>query len=159
MKNSFRKIPISRANFKLHEIMTDYSNEFSYVFSKMSKSAHLAEGPGGFIESFVDFSSYYNIHNVDKYTITLKPTDNSSMQVPLLKFSKKYIEKYNIKIDYGIDGTGDIFKLHNINHFVNFVNHIPVILSQRMAVLILVITLILKKKNLIKCSYPKYYLY
>ena len=121
LKNSFRKIPISRAYFKLHEIMTDYSNEFSYVFSKMSKSAHLAEGPGGFIESFVDFSSYYNIHNVDKYTITLKPTDNSSMQVPLLKFSKKYIEKYNIKIDYGIDGTGDIFKLHNINHFVNFV--------------------------------------
>ena len=120
-KNSFRKTPISRAYFKLHEIMTDYSYEFSYIFEKMSKSAHLAEGPGGFIESFVDFSSKYNIQNVNKYTITLKTTNNSSMQIPLLKFSKKYIENYNIKINYGMDGTGDIFKLHNINYFVNFV--------------------------------------
>ena len=46
------KQPISRAYYKIFEIISEFHEYF--VDTMISKTAHIAEGPGGFIEAIVD---------------------------------------------------------------------------------------------------------
>ena len=107
--------PISRAYFKLWEIITDlnlidFSKNKIYVVG-------LAEGPGGFIECIYDMRKKYSDNNDnDNYTcITLK-TDNN--KIPDWKntnklFVNNYIHK-SIDIHYGPAKDGDLYKRSNI---------------------------------------------
>jgi 23S rRNA U2552 (ribose-2'-O)-methylase RlmE/FtsJ len=97
--------PISRAFFKLLEIL----NTYSFVFPKVMKSFHLAEGPGGFIEAI----QYLRKNSQDTYygmTLLDKKKD-----VPLWNKCERSIMKtnQNIVIESG-DGTGNLYHLDNL---------------------------------------------
>lgn len=109
-------IPLSRSYFKLWEIITDF-NLLNYNYN--IKTAHLAEGPGGFVEAVVNYRKKKNIYNDKLYAITLK---SSEKEIPGWKKSEKFLKKNNnVNITYGKDGTGNIYKLENILHFVDIV--------------------------------------
>lgn len=97
--------PISRAFFKLLEIM----NSHSFHFPPVLKSFHLAEGPGGFIEAI----QYIRKNNRDTYYgMTLI---DQKKDVPLWNKCEKSIMRHtnNIVIETG-DGTGDLYHIENL---------------------------------------------
>lgn len=99
--------PISRAFFKLLEIL----NTFSLSFPKVMKSFHLAEGPGGFIEAI----QYARKNPKDiYYGMTLLDTKRD---VPLWNKCERSLMKGNpnIIIESG-DGTGNLYHLENLLH-------------------------------------------
>jgi 23S rRNA U2552 (ribose-2'-O)-methylase RlmE/FtsJ len=105
-----KKKPLSRSYFKLWEILHDF-----HLISDNMKSAHIAEGPGGFIECISD---YINKHNQQSsiYGITLKSTNK---KIPSWKIPKWLLTKNNIHI-YDTD-DGNIYNMTTINNFVHFV--------------------------------------
>ena len=95
--------PISRSYFKLWEIFYNYN-----VFEQFNKNdkyiyAHLAEGPGGFMEATYNYrSKILNTQNLGDvfYGITLKPTND---YVPdWNKIKKVFNNSPNINIEYGM---------------------------------------------------------
>lgn len=97
--------PISRAYFKLIEIM----NTFKLSWNHPIQSFHLAEGPGGFIEALLR----YRKNPLDRYTgMTLK-SDN--YQTPGWKKAKRFLSKWReqIQIESGHDETGNLFVYQN----------------------------------------------
>ena len=103
--------PLSRSYFKMIEFIMDF-NLFQNFNCSIMKTAHIAEGPGGFIEAIVNKRKNFKD---DINTITLQSTKK---EVPGWRKTKLFLEKYpNIKIYYGEDGTGDIYKIENIKNF------------------------------------------
>lgn len=125
--------PVSRSFFKLWEILIDYESELGLNYrDKPLKCAFLAEGPGGFMEAMA------------KYRYDLKP-DSSDMipsskrtlgdeyhgitlvsrnkNIPYWKLSpiRQYVNmgKSSITIHNGFDGTGNLYNLGNIDHFIS----------------------------------------
>ena len=97
--------PISRAFFKLLEIL----NTFSFSFPKVMRSFHLAEGPGGFIEAI----QYSRKNSKDVYYgMTLLDTKKD---IPLWNKCERSLMKgnSNIIIESG-DGTGNLYHLENL---------------------------------------------
>ena len=106
-KISISKVkPISRAFFKLIEIYNRHS-----IFSNNTpiKSFHLAEGPGGFIEA----TAYIRNNEHDNYYgMTLL---NENTNTPNWKKAENVLKKYkNIKIENGIDNTGNLYNHLNL---------------------------------------------
>lgn len=107
------KRPLSRAYFKLWEML----HRFSVLESQKSyNTAHIAEGPGGFIEAICDYSDMYNVHLENIYGITLI---EDNMKVPKWKLKENYLSRYPIHIDHGTENNGDMYVLENIDDFVN----------------------------------------
>ena len=106
--------PISRSFFKHWEILHDFKNELNFINSNSPlKIACLAEGPGGFIESFVNFRKGQG----DKiYGISLVSTNKS---VPNWKFTKEYLLLNNIELLYGYDKTGSLYSKENIDSYID----------------------------------------
>ena len=104
-------LPISRSYFKLWEIFYD----IRYNSDSPIKTSHIAEGPGGFIESTINYcgKNGISISNID--AITLKE-DNKD--VPNWNIEHSMIKDNNINIHYGKDGTGNIYNIQNILDFV-----------------------------------------
>ena len=104
--------PLSRAYFKLWEIIYDFNlmkePGIITVFC-------LAEGPGGFMESVINFR---NNSNDSIYGITLKSVNKD---IPGWLKSSKFIKKNNIKITYGLDGTGNLYNIDNIKYLNTFI--------------------------------------
>lgn len=108
--------PLSRSFFKLWEII----NYFYLIRDRNQiNTSHLAEGPGGFLEAVLYFRQrimkVYPL--LDRYTgITLNPY---SKEIPGWTKANNLIRQYrkNIEIDYGIDQSGDLYQVHNINSF------------------------------------------
>jgi len=110
--------PLSRSYFKLVEILQSIN-----FFGELSKdvhylrSAHVAEGPGGFIQAFIDISENQRkkIKKID--AITLK---SDKQFIPGWKKAYNFLKKYNdiIKINYGKDDTGDIYIKENRDAFI-----------------------------------------
>lgn len=104
-------LPISRSFFKHWEILHDFKDALAFPATGM-RIACLAEGPGGFIESFV----HYRKQNTDKiFGVTLISSDRC---VPMWKLSKSMIEKANITLLYGKDKTGSLYKKENVDDYV-----------------------------------------
>jgi len=106
--------PISRAFFKLLEIL----NTFSFSFPKVMRSFHLAEGPGGFIEAI----QYSRKNSKDLYYgMTL--LDNKR-DIPLWNKCERNLMKgnSNIIIESG-DGTGNLYHLENLLHVKKHYEH------------------------------------
>lgn len=110
------KQPISRAYYKIFEIISEFHEYF--VDTMISKTAHIAEGPGGFIEAIVDM---FPNKSFMKHGITLKSSNNN--KIPSWKFSKQYMFKNNIRLHFGKDGTGDMYDLNNCKHFIQEVGY------------------------------------
>ena len=111
--------PLSRSYFKLVEILQGI-----YFFDELPKeiqmlrSAHVAEGPGGFIQAFIEMSE--NVRKKVKHidAITLR---SDKQYIPGWKKAYNFLKKYNdiIKINYGKDGSGDIYIKENRDFFIS----------------------------------------
>jgi 23S rRNA U2552 (ribose-2'-O)-methylase RlmE/FtsJ len=110
--------PLSRSYFKMIEML-----QVSQFFEKLPRtnnlklrSSHVAEGPGGFIEAFLDRAESNRMPVQKSYAITLKPTNN---HVPGWRRSHQFLQRHpEVKIHYGSDGTGDIYKSENQYSFI-----------------------------------------
>lgn len=102
---------LSRSFFKMIEIEKDYNIFYKYK-NKNIKTTFIAEAPGGFIESFYKLrkdykDTYYGISLIEKNKNI--PNWNNLL-------NKKY---ERIKLLYGYDNTGNIYKLINILNYIN----------------------------------------
>ena len=109
--------PLSRSYFKMIEILDiiQYVNQVKYPI----KTAHVCEGPGGFIEAI-----HHNICKNGKkikesVAMTLKSVKNN---VPGWRRANHFLKDHkNIKIIYGEDQTGDILKVVNQDFYINYI--------------------------------------
>jgi 23S rRNA U2552 (ribose-2'-O)-methylase RlmE/FtsJ len=108
-------IPLSRSYFKLWEIIYD----FHIISSDIQpwKSAHLAEGPGGFIEAVCKYREVNKLRrNTDKhYGITLRSTKK---EIPGWNKAQYFLKQFEqVEIHYGEDDTGNLYEAKNILSF------------------------------------------
>ena len=106
--------PLSRSYFKLWEIIKDFKLLDNNDNKKLTMVG-IAEGPGGFIEAFINYrEKYFNIED-DVFAITLK---SMNKDIPGWKKASDFLNKHpNITISYGKDGTGNIYNIENIKNF------------------------------------------
>lgn len=107
-------MPVSRSFFKLWEVLQDFEDAVHTGEKRPLKAVFLAEGPGGFTEAFCEKRKG---HKDECYGITLKA--NTSRHIPDWKLPS--FQNLNLKVHYGKDGTGNLYSLANIEHFVRFV--------------------------------------
>lgn len=129
--------PLSRSYFKMIELIhlfnlkhhnkyisydddskfyhtSEISNKYikNQNFSCPIRTFHLAEGPGGFIEAFVQLRN----NPLDIYVGMTILDNKHDMNIPSWKKSSNFLkENVNVFIENGIDQTGDIL---NIDNFV-----------------------------------------
>jgi 23S rRNA U2552 (ribose-2'-O)-methylase RlmE/FtsJ len=110
--------PLSRAYFKLFEILVD----FDLINNpKILKIGSLAEGPGGFIEATVNYrkritNKYDNINAITLYS--------TNKDIPGWNKSKNFLKKNpNVNITYGKDKTGDLYNVENIKSYASLFNN------------------------------------
>ena len=110
--------PLSRSYFKMIEML-----QVSQFFERLPKqtqkvrSSHVAEGPGGFIEAFIERAENNRLKVQKSTAITLKPTTH---HVPGWRRSYNFLQKHQeVKIHYGVDGTGDIYIPENQKSFID----------------------------------------
>jgi 23S rRNA U2552 (ribose-2'-O)-methylase RlmE/FtsJ len=89
--------------------MIEILNGYNFNFSDTITSFHLAEGPGGFIEAL----NYIRNNPKDiYYGMTLI---NDDKETPKWNKCEYYLNQNpHIKIDYGSDGTGNLYNLENL---------------------------------------------
>ena len=110
-------LPISRSYFKMWEIFYNF-DFFKYSNVKQKEKhnfAHLAEGPGGFMEASYNYRSKMTgkKNDLDTFTgITLKPTNE---YIPdWNKIKKIFNSNNNVKIEYG-----NLYILEDIQKYVD----------------------------------------
>lgn len=109
--------PLSRSYFKMVEILhiTRFFDEIGSGAPRL-RSAHVCEGPGGFIESFLDGADRRRLTPQKATAMTLRPNQPN---VPGWKRAATFLHKHRvIKIAYGEDGTGDLLSVANQNAFI-----------------------------------------
>ena len=109
--------PLSRSYFKMVEILhiTRFFEELGSGTQRL-RSAHVCEGPGGFIESFLDGASRRRLTPQKISAMTLRPNQPN---VPGWKRAATFLHKHRvIKIAYGEDGTGDLLSVANQDAFI-----------------------------------------
>lgn len=115
--------PLSRSYFKMWELLNDF--DLLPSANNSIKTAHFAEGPGGFIEAVARWRAlqnkqaqfHTNVVRHDVYAgITLRST---RMDVPGWTKCKHILHKYpQIRLCYGKDNTGNLYNVENIHDFV-----------------------------------------
>jgi 23S rRNA U2552 (ribose-2'-O)-methylase RlmE/FtsJ len=113
--------PLSRSFFKLVEIL-EITKFFETVKPTKYRTLHLCEGPGGFIEAFVDRAKLYkkNIHSI--YAMTLKQTNHN---IPGWRAASRFLARHpEIHIEYGPSLTGDIMVKENQDYLSAKMNHL-----------------------------------
>lgn len=109
-------VPLSRSYFKMIEILqvTEY---FSLRPSKMSlTTAHVCEGPGGFIEAIYEIASRNSIKIKNTHAITLRSTEP---HIPGWRRAQQFLQRHRqVKIEYGPDNTGNILNKDNRDDFI-----------------------------------------
>jgi len=117
-KNIANINPISRSFFKLWEILYD----FKFIIPdniKNLKTAHIAEGPGGFIECVYKYLSKNKIDiSTEIHGITLL---SNNRNIPKWKIRQNFIDKFNIKLN---DKHGSFSDLYNINNIKTFIKNV-----------------------------------
>ena len=102
--------PLSRSYFKMIEILKSLYLTDSFSNTKIT-TFHLAEGPGGFIEALCNIRDN---SNDDYYGMTLI---SEKEYVPGWKKSQDYLNAHpNIRLEYGIDKTGNIMNPENFKY-------------------------------------------
>lgn len=117
-----KKKSLSRAYFKLWEILYDFHPEIFGKYKKIN-TAHLAEGPGGFIECLIDYKNKFNITVKQIFGITLLVQSGTDNRVPFWKLSKDTCVENNVCINRRADNIGDMYQMKCINNFVKRVGH------------------------------------
>jgi 23S rRNA U2552 (ribose-2'-O)-methylase RlmE/FtsJ len=112
--------PLSRSYFKMVEIL-ELTNFFNSFKTENIRSAHVCEGPGGFIEAIFDeaVKNKKKIQSCAAMTLKSKQTN-----VPGWKRASQFLQKNrSIQILYGEDDTGDILKPENQQYFIDYCNN------------------------------------
>jgi hypothetical protein len=105
--------PLSRSFFKFVE-MIELSKFFETVKPQKYRSLHLCEGPGGFIEGFLDRACRYRRTVSGVWAMTLKQTHHS---IPGWRAASKLLSRHpEIHIEYGPNGNGNILEPENQNY-------------------------------------------
>ena len=115
-----KHVPISRSFFKLWEMLADYgAREMALAGEAPATAAFLAEGPGGFVESFALWRNSTVGHAAASadtlHCITLVSPKRS---VPCWKSSTLRRLSSDVRVHTGADGTGDLYRAANIRAFV-----------------------------------------
>jgi len=106
--------PLSRAYFKLYEILVDF--KLIEDINKLKIGA-IAEGPGGFIEATINYRKRFVNSKDNINAITLHSTNKD---IPGWTKSKNFLKKNtNVKVNYGSDGTGDLYNVDNIKSYAS----------------------------------------
>jgi 23S rRNA U2552 (ribose-2'-O)-methylase RlmE/FtsJ len=113
--------PLSRSFFKMVEILTvlDFFKRNQGLAKRKSiiRSAHVCEGPGGFIEALLHQASRHGVTVETSWAMTLKPTKPN---IPGWKRAYTFLKKSPmVQIEYGEDGTGDIMLRENQKYFLD----------------------------------------
>lgn len=109
--------PISRSFFKLWEMLLDVP-ELASRKGQMT-AAFLAEGPGGFIEAFIRYRALFHRATSDQlHGMTLlsrhKNVPGWKAQPPHA-YGGGVVSASNLHVHKGADGTGDMYRLANID--------------------------------------------
>lgn len=115
--------PLSRSYFKLIE-MLDILQFFERLPKQTPKirTAHIAEGPGGFIQAVVDITERNKKILQTATAMTLKPTDQ---RVPGWRRASPFLHNHQeVRLHYGVDGTGDVYREANQDSFVVAAGHV-----------------------------------
>jgi 23S rRNA U2552 (ribose-2'-O)-methylase RlmE/FtsJ len=111
--------PLSRSFYKMIEILSvlQFFEGLPKTTTKL-RSAHVAEGPGGFIEAFIERGEKHG-KIISATAMTLKPTDNHT---PGWRRATGFLQKHKeVVLHYGIDGTGDMYQKGNQESFIQAV--------------------------------------
>ena len=111
--------PLSRSYFKMVEML-----DLIHFFKNMEniRSAHVCEGPGGFIEALFEESAKKNKKIITSVAMTLK---SKQTNVPGWKRASQFLKKNRcIHILYGEDDTGNIMKPANQQFFIDYCNQL-----------------------------------
>lgn len=112
--------PLSRSFYKMIEILSvmQFFETLPKTLSKL-RSAHVAEGPGGFIEAFLERAEKHKKIVGSAVAMTLKPTDNHT---PGWRRANSFLQKHKeVTLHHGIDGTGDMYQKGNQESFIQAV--------------------------------------
>jgi 23S rRNA U2552 (ribose-2'-O)-methylase RlmE/FtsJ len=112
--------PLSRSYFKMIE-MLDLTKFFNTFHLDNVRTAHVCEGPGGFIEALYD-EAFKNKKKIQtSIAMTLKSRQTN---VPGWRRAAQFLQRNrNIRILYGEDDTGDIMKPENQQYFIDYCTH------------------------------------
>lgn len=106
--------PLSRSYFKMIE-MFEILQFWSIPRNRPFRSAHICEGPGGFIQATIQELCERGIPIDALYAMTLRPTKS---HIPGWRRSIKFLRKYpQIQLEYGADDTGNILNPENQRSF------------------------------------------
>ena len=109
--------PLSRSYFKMIE-MLDLINFFDSLKMDNIRTAHVCEGPGGFIEALFEEAFRYKKKIQISVAMTLK---SKQTNIPGWKRASYFLQKNkNVRILYGDDETGNILKPENQEHFIDY---------------------------------------
>ena len=111
--------PLSRSFFKMTEILSllNFYGRMKARGEKTVQSAHVCEGPGGFIESLIYESRRHGGTIQNAWAMTLKPTKSN---IPGWKRANSFLRASPmVHIDYGADDTGDILTPDNQAAFLS----------------------------------------
>jgi 23S rRNA U2552 (ribose-2'-O)-methylase RlmE/FtsJ len=113
-------VPLSRSYFKLWEIIHDFNIITpTSDHNKPWRSAHLAEGPGGFIEAVCKYREIHHVHceaTDAYYGITLRSVKK---EIPGWTKAQFFLKQHpSVRVHYGADMTGNIYRPENIASFV-----------------------------------------
>lgn len=101
--------PLSRSFFKMVEIL--HVMQFFKDAPAKFVSAHVAEGPGGFIQALYTLTENEKKRVSNSIAMTLKPTNH---HIPGWKKSYNFLlRNKQVHLHYGVDGTGDIYRTEN----------------------------------------------
>jgi len=110
--------PLSRSYFKMLEIFDLIQFKDLMSANETIKSAHVCEGPGGFIEALFDEASKVGTNIQTSIAMTLR---SNQTNVPGWKRATTFLQKNkNVKIIYGEDNTGNILKVENQQFFIDY---------------------------------------
>jgi 23S rRNA U2552 (ribose-2'-O)-methylase RlmE/FtsJ len=110
--------PLSRAYFKLFEILVDFDLINNPTILKIGS---IAEGPGGFIEATVNYRKRIT---KTKDTINAITLYSSNKDIPGWNKSKNFLKKNpNVNVSYGQDKTGDLYNVENIKSYASLFNN------------------------------------
>lgn len=125
--NNYHKIkclksitPISRAYFKLWEILIKFESQFDLQNLKNITYIGLAEAPGGFIKCFLDYRKKFNHYNDKIIGISLKHEGEIDKKIDWI------IKNNNLEIVYGDKNknhNGDLLNPEILKYFCNKYNN------------------------------------
>jgi len=107
--------PLSRSYFKMIEMLHVCKFWSSISPTKPFVSAHICEGPGGFLQNIVEQAKILKLPVKALYAMTLKPTKS---HIPGWRRSIGFLRKHpQIQLEYGADDTGNILLHENQKAF------------------------------------------